>query len=143
MYCVFDETIMQQLKNDGLTVYEGMFLGANKETADNFKQKIERDVKAGVAKDNVKIARSWKEIARWAGIKPAVFEATISEYNSFCDHGHDDIFAKDRNFLQALRTPPFYAFRCGLRVTTMHGGIKINEKMEAPVSYTHLRAHET
>lgn len=131
MYCLFDELVMQQFKNDGVTVYEGMFLGANKESADNFEQKIERDLKAGIAKGNIKKARSWKEIARWVGIEPAVFETTIAEYNSFCDRGHDDIFAKDRHFLQAIRKPPFYALKCGLRVTTMHGGIKINEKMEA------------
>jgi fumarate reductase flavoprotein subunit len=44
MCCVFDEPIMQQLKNDSVTVYEELFLGANQETGDNFKQKIERDI---------------------------------------------------------------------------------------------------
>ncbi|MFH1032349.1 MAG: FAD-dependent oxidoreductase [Chloroflexota bacterium] len=79
---------------------------------------------------NVKISNSWTEIAKWMGTSPAVLKATIDEYNSFCDQGHDATFVKDRRFLIPLRTPPFYAVKCYSHYPDTIGGIKINHRME-------------
>jgi fumarate reductase flavoprotein subunit len=65
------------------------------------------------------------------GVKPMVLKNTVDEYNSFCDRGHDAVFVKNRLFLTPLRNPPYYALKCGVALTTTHGGIKINERMEA------------
>jgi fumarate reductase flavoprotein subunit len=37
---------------------------------------------------------------------------------------------KDRAYLMPLRTPPYYAIKCGLGLVTTHGGVKINHQME-------------
>jgi fumarate reductase flavoprotein subunit len=79
----------------------------------------------------VKIADSWDEIAAWMGILPQILRATIDEYNSFCDKGHDDMFLKEPNYLVALRTPPYYAIRCVPRYNATFGGVRINYKTEA------------
>jgi len=70
------------------------------------------------------------EIDKWVGDSPNKVKSMIEEYNTFCDHGHDKAFAKDQRYLQALRTPPYYAIKCHLSFLTTLGGIKINHRME-------------
>jgi fumarate reductase flavoprotein subunit len=79
---------------------------------------------------SVKVSESWQVIAKWVGCDPGVLQFTIDEYNESCDRGYDAVFAKNREFLLPLRTPPYYAFRCECRINNTMGGIKINEKME-------------
>ena len=81
-------------------------------------------------KGKVKIANSWKEIAKWIGAIPKVLKTTIEEYNSFCNQKHDEMFFKEKRFLQPLRTPPYYAVKCYQGVYNTIGGIKINHYME-------------
>ncbi len=131
IYCLFDENIKKSNLEKVLTSYEVVFLGANNETPDNFPAKIERDLKLCNRNGTGKISRNWSEIADWMGIKPAILKSTVDEYNSFCDHGYDETFNKERYYLTPLRKPPFYALRCGLKMTAIHGGIKINHRMEA------------
>jgi fumarate reductase flavoprotein subunit len=91
---------------------------------------IEEDLQEAIARGSCLASSSWAEIAKWIGATPEKLEATIKEYNNFCDRGHDDLYAKEAIFLKALRTPPFYACRCypGFLVTI--GGIKVNHRME-------------
>jgi fumarate reductase flavoprotein subunit len=82
-------------------------------------------------KGDLKISKSWNEIAGWMGADPAVLKATIGEYNADCDDKHDGLFAKDRRYLRPLRTPPYYAVKAHIGLCDTYGGIKINENMEA------------
>lgn len=78
----------------------------------------------------VKISASWDEMAAWMGVEPAALKAAIETYNGYCDRGYDAAFLKDKKFLAALRTPPFYGIRCNINFVTTHGGLKINERAE-------------
>jgi fumarate reductase flavoprotein subunit len=91
---------------------------------------LESDLRSESDKGRVGIADSWDEIAKYIGAKPEALKATIEQYNSFCDNGYDDEFAKNKKYLLPLRTPPFYAAlgRQGFDVAI--GGIKINHHME-------------
>ncbi|MDD1750269.1 MAG: FAD-binding protein, partial [Methanothrix sp.] len=91
---------------------------------------IENDLRQEADKGAIKISNSWDEIAKWIGANPKTLKATIDEYNLYCDHGHDDLFAKDRRYLLPLRTPPYYALSGRLMVITTQGGIRINHHME-------------
>jgi fumarate reductase flavoprotein subunit len=93
---------------------------------------LESAVKKAVLEDEgkTKMADSWADIAKWIGCNPDIFQATINEYNESCDRGYDAVFAKNREFMSPLRTPPYYAFLCECRINNTMGGIKINEKME-------------
>jgi fumarate reductase flavoprotein subunit len=82
------------------------------------------------AKGEVKISDSWEDIAAWIGVSSEVLKATIDSYNQSCDRGYDEVFNKERSYLQALRTPPYYAIRCYLSCLDTIGGIKINHRME-------------
>jgi fumarate reductase flavoprotein subunit len=127
VYTLFDEKIKLRIMEEGiltLGLYEtGVFAGAK---LTNLGMEFQSEADKG----GVKISDSWDEIAGWIGAVPEVLKATIEEYNSFCDRGYDEIFAKDRRYLQALRTSPYYAIRSYLSFLTTIGGIKINHHME-------------
>jgi NADPH-dependent glutamate synthase beta subunit-like oxidoreductase len=78
----------------------------------------------------VRIADSLEEIAAWMGTDAEPLRRTVAEYNEACDRGHDPVFVKDRRHLVPLRTPPYYAIKCGVDYLDTIGGIKINERME-------------
>ena len=59
------------------------------------------------------------EIARWIGADPAVFRATVAEYNAACARGEDERFGKRKENLLPLRTAPYYAVKfCPLLIDT-------------------------
>ena len=87
-------------------------------------------LKLSEEKGLAKISDSWDEIARWMGVSPETLNTTIDEYNSFCDKGRDDIFLKNPSVLFDLRTPPYYAIKCVMRIHCTCGGIKIIHHME-------------
>ena len=91
---------------------------------------LEKEFQKYVDKGRIKISNSWDEIARWIGVAPEVVKATVDEYNSFCDQGYDEIFAKERRYLMPLRTPPYYAMKCGTHFYCTLGGLKISHLME-------------
>lgn len=124
VYALFDEKLKNRLMEEGfLRGGLGWMSGVKVPNLNN-------ELKAEADKGGVKIADSWDDIAGWIGADPEVLKSTVEEYNLFCDRGHDALFAKDRRYLQALRTPPFYAVKCYLCFLTTTGGIKINHHME-------------
>jgi fumarate reductase flavoprotein subunit len=134
MYCIFDEAAKKVMAAQALGPFEEFYITklAQRQTTEiEFSRRFEEDLQTCAAKGSVKISASLKEIARWMGIDAETLELSVEEYNGFCDRGHDELFAKSRAFLFPLRTPPFYALKCGLRFITTHGGIKINHRMQA------------
>ena len=91
---------------------------------------LPRQLQLEADRGNVRISNSWEDIARWMGAAPEVLKSTIDEYNSFCDRGHDAMFVKEPQYLLPLRTPPYYAVKCGGGFLMTMGGIKINHHME-------------
>jgi fumarate reductase flavoprotein subunit len=91
---------------------------------------LDKALKTEAKRDRVKIAASWDDIAGWIGAKPAALNATVEEYNDFCNHGYDATFAKERRWLLPLQRPPYYAIKCQAHILDTIGGIRINEKME-------------
>jgi fumarate reductase flavoprotein subunit len=92
---------------------------------------LERELRKQAEKGELKISSSWDEIADWMGARPPVLKATVDEYNTACDRGHDGLFVKDRRYLWPLRSPPYYAIKGHVAICDAYGGIKINENMEA------------
>ncbi len=92
---------------------------------------LERSLQSEINKDRVKSAHSWPEIARWMGADPDVLQSTVEEYNAFCDTGYDALFAKERRYLKALNSPPYYAIRGYPYILDTMGGIIVDEHMHA------------
>jgi predicted oxidoreductase/NAD-dependent dihydropyrimidine dehydrogenase PreA subunit len=74
---------------------------------------------------------SLEEASCWIGAEPETLKKTIDEYNLCCDKGYDPVFAKERRYLQELRTPPYYAVKCAPDYLGTIGGIRVNQNMEA------------
>jgi fumarate reductase flavoprotein subunit len=136
MYSLFDESVKQEMVSRGYSEFElvvgALLSGGSPKDPNDLKANEERlvnDIKIEEEKGFAKIADSWDKIAAYIGTDPAVLRATIDEYNSYCDKGHDDDFAKKREALLPLRQPPFYALKCRACINTVHGDIKCNHRM--------------
>jgi fumarate reductase flavoprotein subunit len=124
-YTLFDEAIKKSFIEEGLIkgIHRLFPSGSKMVELDKYLRKEARE-------GQVRIADSWKGIAEWIGADSGVFENSIMEYNNSCDCGYDDLFYKDRRYLQPLRTPPYYALRCHQAFHGTIGGIRINQHME-------------
>ena len=124
-YALLDEGIKQKMMNTGVIKGWGTRIPATTKLT-----YLDKELKKEAKKGYLMISESLTSIAGWMGAKPEILEATITEYNNFCDNRHDAIFAKDTRYLEALRTPPYYALKCRLGFLQTIGGIKINHNME-------------
>ena len=131
-FTLFDNRTLRMIEKEGL-IRPGAASHANwlPVSAATPLPGLEREVHKQADKGHLKISDSRDEIALWIGADPEVLNATIDEYNAFCDDRHDALFAKDRKYLLPLRTPPYYAVKGHLGLCDAYGGIKINERMEA------------
>lgn len=135
-YTLFDTGIKQRLLTSEISPLEALLINQtvgwqteNWQTKD-WTDKVEKDLDTYAVKGKIKISDSLEDIAGFIGAPPEVLKQEIELYNTCCDKGHDPVFAKDRRFLQPLRTPPYYAVQAGIKIMATHGGPKINQRME-------------
>jgi fumarate reductase flavoprotein subunit len=83
-----------------------------------------------VGEGEAKVALDWDDMAQWIGAEPITLRDSVSEYNSGCNKGYDEVFAKDRRYLSPIQKAPYYAVRAIAHCGETMGGIKINERME-------------
>jgi fumarate reductase flavoprotein subunit len=125
MFSIFDEAIVQNAVKNGLErPFESSLHSSFR------KNKLEQALQDEYTKGNLLKSGSWSEIAAWVGIDPEILKKTVDEYNSSCDKGCDDLFAKNRKNLKPIRHPPYYITRCVPGILSSLGGIKINHRTE-------------
>jgi len=125
IFSLFDDAIKRHILQYGME--KGMGLGGGYPV--HIKD-LGKDLQKQVDEGKVKIANTWDEIAHYIGANPEILRATINEYNDCCDREYDNIFVKDRRYLRAIRTSPFYAIECHIGMLGTIGGIKINHNMQ-------------
>lgn len=77
-------------------------------------------------------ADTLEELADELGIEDkAAFIATIKRYNELCENSVDNDFGKDKKWMNAIKTPPFYGIRRHLRVSALCSGVYINANGQA------------
>jgi fumarate reductase flavoprotein subunit len=150
-YALMDHKTLKDMIADGNNIYdmerlaselvddeEAMASGVDRKTGPQLREKsptawlskLEDAIEAEAQKGNVKIAGSLNEIAQWIGADAGVLQATIEQYNSFCEQGHDADFLKPKEWLLPLSAPPYYAFKGGQALDSAFGGIRVNHRME-------------
>jgi fumarate reductase flavoprotein subunit len=131
-FTLFDDRIRRHIEENGVMIGKGW--GQMEKAVRTELPGLGKALRkfSGRGEESVaKIAGSWEEMAKWMGAEPAALKTEIDEYNRFCDQGYDEVFAKERRYLQPLRTPPFYGLRySGKGWGETMGGIKVNERME-------------
>ena len=125
-YLIFDDDTRRHLEEEGVDYFYFVFpadkltdiKGQFKDLIDNWKN------------EHVFMEDTLEAICEKAGIDEAGLKETLERYNSYCDSGVDEEFAKDAKYLRPVRKGPFYAMRvfCG-GYNTM-GGIRVNGKMQ-------------
>ncbi len=91
---------------------------------------LDKEFSKHIEKGGAFKSESFEEISEWIGAPRDALRKTVDEYNEFCDQRYDENFVKDPQYLQALRTPPFYAIRSSGAILGTTGGIRINYRME-------------
>lgn len=125
-YAIIDSAMKARIRKNGFIRGCGELFVPRGKPVDRIDDELDKQIKKGGAF----ASESLKAIAEWIGAPGSSLQKTIDEYNACCDAGYDDIFVKDRQYLQPLRTPPYYAIRFRGAILVTSGGIKINHKME-------------
>jgi fumarate reductase flavoprotein subunit len=126
-FSIFDDSIIQRLRE------RGMIRNIDPQNPPGtWPVDFDQRLKDALGKDTGEVfsAGSLNELAIKIGVSPEVLQATVDEYNGFCEKGHDDLFAKNPRYLWPLKGPAFYAMKAHTACLGTLGGIKINHKME-------------
>ena len=125
-FLIFDENIKKHMEQEGgLDLLNRVFPLTK---VNHFDEALKNALASG--NKNVFVADSLEELADQTGIDPNGLRATMDEYNTFCEKGHDDYFNKRYNLLRPVKTPKFYVGKLFCSAYGTLGGIKINYKTE-------------
>jgi fumarate reductase flavoprotein subunit len=124
-YLIFDEETLRRMESALDYIY---FIFPAEKLTD-----IEGDMRRVMAQGNrhLFIAETLETLAVQMGMDAETLGRTVAQYNSFCDRGHDDKFAKDPKFLHPVRTGKLYALRTYCAAYQTLGGIRVNGRTEA------------
>ena len=126
-FSLFDESIKEYILEHGIVRGIAMENPPGTRPVD-----FDKELKIALEKESTEVfvEDSIEELAGKMEVDPAVLKATVDEYNSFCEKGHDDLFAKDPRYLRPLKEPEYYAVKARTVCLGTLGGIKINHRME-------------
>jgi fumarate reductase flavoprotein subunit len=126
-FSVFDTSIKEYLIANGIDKAMIMDFPPGSRTTE-----LERELEKARENRSTEVfeADSVRELAEKTGMDMEVFQATVDEYNEFCEKGHDELFAKDPRYLRPIKGPKFYAIKARTIFLGTLGGIKINHRIE-------------
>ena len=124
-FSIFDSKLLKKYKKRGPDIISHVH---PHDLYDHFDEQWERDLAAGY--EPITQADTIEELAEKAGIDVAGLVAQVEEYNEMCENGWDDIFEKDRAYMEPIAKGPFYCCRQNVGAYGSLGGVKINHKME-------------
>ncbi len=124
-YAIFDSKLLKKYKKKGPDIVSHVH---PHDLFDHFDEQWNRDLEAGY--EPVTQADTLEELAEKAGIDVAGFMEQIEEYNDMCEAGFDEVFEKDRQYMEPIAKGPFYCCRQNVGAYGSLGGVKINNKME-------------
>lgn len=124
-FSIFDAKLLKRYKKKGPDIISHVH---PHDLYDHFEEQWERDLAAGY--EPICQADTIEELAEKAGIDVEGLKAQVEEYNEMCEAGYDEVFEKDRHYMEPIAKAPFYCCRQTVGAYGSLGGIKINHKME-------------
>lgn len=124
-YSIFDSKMLKKYKKKGPDIVSHVH---PHDLFDHFDEQWERDLEAGY--EPIAQGDTIPELAEKAGISVEGLVAQIEEYNNMCAEGFDELFEKDRRYMQPIEKGPFYCCRQNVGAYGSVGGILINHKTE-------------
>lgn len=124
-YVIMDSKLLKRYKKKGPDIVSHVH---PHDLYDHFDEQWEKDLADGY--EPIAQADTIEELAEKAGIDVAGLVAQVEEYNEMCDGGYDELFEKDRRFMQPIEKGPFYCCRQNVGAYGSLGGVLINHKTE-------------
>ena len=124
-FSIFDAKLLKRYKKKGPDIISHVH---PHDLYDHFEEQWERDLAAGY--EPICQADTIEELAEKAGIDVEGLKAQVEEYNEMCEEGYDEVFEKERHYMEPIAKAPFYCCRQTVGAYGSLGGIKINHKME-------------
>jgi fumarate reductase flavoprotein subunit len=124
-YSIFDSKLLKKYKKKGSDIMSHVH---PHDLFDHFDDQWERNLAEGY--EPICQADTIGELAEKAGIDLEGLEKQIEEYNEMCEAGFDEIFEKDRAYMQPIEKGPFYCCRQNVGAYGTLGGVKINHKTQ-------------
>ncbi len=124
-YSIFDSKLLKKYKKKGPDIVSHVH---PHDLFDHFDEQWERDLADGY--EPIVQADTIEELAEKAGIDVEGLVRQIEEYNEMCENGYDEIFEKDRAYMQPIEKAPFYLCRENVGAYGSLGGVKINHKTQ-------------
>ena len=129
VYAIFDEALLKKYKKHGADITSHVH---PHDMFDHFEEAV--DAALGEGYEHSFGADSIEELAQKLDLAPEVLEETVAEYNRACEKGFDEMFEKDRKYMQPIKKSKFYACRFFPGAYGTLGGVKINYKTEVLTS---------
>lgn len=124
-YTIMDSKLLKKYKKKGPDIISHVH---PHDLYDHFDEQWEADLANGY--DPIAQADTIEELAEKAGIDVAGLVEQIEEYNEMCENGYDEVFEKERQFMQPIEKGPFYCCRQHVGAYGSLGGILINHKTQ-------------
>ena len=124
-YSIFDSKLLKKYKKKGPDIVSHVH---PHDLFDHFDEQWERDLADGY--EPIVQADTIEELAEKAGIDVEGLVNQIEEYNEMCENGYDEIFEKDRAYMQPIEKAPFFLCRENVGAYGSLGGVKINHKTQ-------------
>jgi succinate dehydrogenase/fumarate reductase flavoprotein subunit len=105
----------------------GPLVFPNSDYAANWMKQVHRynwskDSSVEIEKGWIEKADTPAELAEKLGIDPEALQATIAEWNAYCEQGKDLNFSRDPKTMRPLQTAPYYGYRWGGVLINTVGG---------------------
>lgn len=124
-YTIFDSKMLKHWKKNGPDILSHVHPA---DLYQGFDEQWERDLADGY--EPICQGDTLEEIAEKAGIDKEGLLAEVEDYNRMCAEGWDEVFEKDRNYMQPLEKGPFYCCKQYIGAYGTLGGVLINHKCE-------------
>lgn len=125
-YAIFDSKLLKKYKKKGPDMISHVH---PQDLYDHFDEQWEKDLEDGY--EPIAQADTIEDLAEKAGVDVAGLVAQVEEYNDMCAEGYDEIFEKDRMYMNPIEKGPFYICRQNVGAYGSIGGVLINHKTEA------------
>lgn len=128
-FSIFDSKLLKKYKKKGPDIVSHVH---PHDLYDHFDEQWEKDLNDGY--EPIVQANTIEELAEKAGIDKDGLMQQIEEYNEMCEYKFDELFEKDRIYMQPISKAPFYCCRQNVGAYGSLGGVNVNYKLEAMTS---------
>ncbi len=125
VYILFDDAWVKELGTKGYLNPCGNFVQRGQKA-----KQLRELLAAGVKRGDVFEGKTLDEVAKKAGLNPQNVARAAADMTKFAKTGNDTQFGKDKNYIRAVSTAPFYILKGKLHTLTSLNGVKVTENLQ-------------